>query len=565
MKYFIVLLFIMLSFYESVRSQSVKDVATAFKSGDYNKAKSIIDLLVNTRSEQSSVWYWKGAVYTQIAKSGPTVFADQAFSSFVRYQIMDKKNTLMALEQNVGLFLLRDIYAEKGDTYWSSKQYDLAFENFRKALEVEDYVISKGFSYNNYIYPEVDTVLLRYTAAAAYSAKREDEAIPYFEKLADAKIAEKDFRDIYGLLVQYHSKKGNTAQAEKYLGLGKELFPDQEYWIGLEVGDLGNNKEQRITRLKEMSEKYPYDAALALDYGIELRNHALIWEEKPSDYEDRKAAYAAALKKAVELNPKNELAAFLLSEYYYIHISDLEDYLRELDRSREANNSKRKQINSAISLASEELIKSSLKAYELYSKKTEYTMADVTNFRKVINQIIDFYSRHNSLHELAYYRDKLNDLSLIQTVKDKKESTSTRLSTSNYNNGGSEITIRMQKSGGVFIIPCKVNGLDLNFIFDTGASMVSISLTEASFMIKNGLLSNSDIIGKSSFQTADGKISEGTIILLREIIIGGKVLRNIKASVVHNIDAPLLLGQSALSQLGKFSMDYSTNTFVIEN
>jgi aspartyl protease family protein len=39
----------------------------------------------------------------------------------------------------------------------------------------------------------------------------------------------------------------------------------------------------------------------------------------------------------------------------------------------------------------------------------------------------------------------------------------------------------MQKDGGVYKVPCTVNGLKLEFIFDTGASVVSISLTEAIF------------------------------------------------------------------------------------
>jgi hypothetical protein len=36
----------------------------------------------------------------------------------------------------------------------------------------------------------------------------------------------------------------------------------------------------------------------------------------------------------------------------------------------------------------------------------------------------------------------------------------------------------MRKEGGISIVPCKVNGLVLEFIFDTGAADVSLSLTE---------------------------------------------------------------------------------------
>ncbi len=56
-------------------------------------------------------------------------------------------------------------------------------------------------------------------------------------------------------------------------------------------------------------------------------------------------------------------------------------------------------------------------------------------------------------------------------------------------------TIIMEKKGGVYYVPCKVNGLGLKFIFDTGAGDVSISYAEAIFMLKNGYLSESDLGG----------------------------------------------------------------------
>jgi len=112
----------------------------------------------------------------------------------------------------------------------------------------------------------------------------------------------------------------------------------------------------------------------------------------------------------------------------------------------------------------------------------------------------------------------------------------------------------MGVKGGVYTIPCKVNGLPLSFIFDTGASDVTISLTEALFMLKNGYLSNNDILGKASYQTADGNISEGTVINLKIIEIEGLVLNNVSASIVHQQNAPLLLGMSAIGKLGRIQL-----------
>lgn len=115
--------------------------------------------------------------------------------------------------------------------------------------------------------------------------------------------------------------------------------------------------------------------------------------------------------------------------------------------------------------------------------------------------------------------------------------------------------IPFTKEGGVCKVKCAINGLPLHFIFDTGAADVSISSVEATFMAKNDFLSSSDIIGKQNYQTADGNITEGTIINLKDVKLGSLHLNNIKASVVRNQAASLLLGQSVLSKLGKIEID----------
>lgn len=115
--------------------------------------------------------------------------------------------------------------------------------------------------------------------------------------------------------------------------------------------------------------------------------------------------------------------------------------------------------------------------------------------------------------------------------------------------------IPFTQESGVCKVKCAINGLPLHFIFDTGAADVSISSVEATFMAKNDFLSSSDIIGKQNYQTADGNITEGTIINLKDVKLGSLHLNNIKASVVRNQAAPLLLGQSVLSKLGKIEID----------
>lgn len=138
----------------------------------------------------------------------------------------------------------------------------------------------------------------------------------------------------------------------------------------------------------------------------------------------------------------------------------------------------------------------------------------------------------------------LEDMTALQTRLGGKESSEKTVT-----------ELPFTKEGGVCRVKCTINGLPLYFVFDTGAADVSISSVEANFMLKNGYLTNADFMGKQNYVTATGEIHEGTIINLRELRVGDVVLHDIKASVVKNQSAPLLLGQSCFRRFGTLEVD----------
>ena len=68
-------------------------------------------------------------------------------------------------------------------------------------------------------------------------------------------------------------------------------------------------------------------------------------------------------------------------------------------------------------------------------------------------------------------------------------------------------------------------------------------------------LSVSDIKGTGQSQLADGSIVNHATIVLRDVEIGGMHIHNIDATVIEGQNAPLLLGQSAISELGRISIE----------
>lgn len=121
-------------------------------------------------------------------------------------------------------------------------------------------------------------------------------------------------------------------------------------------------------------------------------------------------------------------------------------------------------------------------------------------------------------------------------------------------NSYAQTTIQMEDVGGIYKIPCTVNGLKLKMFFDPGASNVCISESVALMMLENDYLSVDDILGTTQGRVADGRIVDHTVIVLKEIIIGEKKLNNIEAVVTRGQDVPLLFGQSALRRLGRYSI-----------
>jgi clan AA aspartic protease (TIGR02281 family) len=119
------------------------------------------------------------------------------------------------------------------------------------------------------------------------------------------------------------------------------------------------------------------------------------------------------------------------------------------------------------------------------------------------------------------------------------------------------------KEDGVCKVKCKINDLPLYFVFDTGASDVTLSMVEATFMMKNGYLTSSDVVSSKRYMDANGDVSVGTVINLKNVNFGGLDLNNVRASVVRNQKAPLLLGQSVLGRLGKIEIDNSKHILKI--
>ena len=117
-----------------------------------------------------------------------------------------------------------------------------------------------------------------------------------------------------------------------------------------------------------------------------------------------------------------------------------------------------------------------------------------------------------------------------------------------------DTVVQMESYGGVYRIPCLVNGAKMKFIFDTGASSVCLSMNMAEYLYDNGYITKEDIIGTGTSSVADGRIVDHIKLRLKDIQIGNLHISNVEAVVIDGQNAPLLLGQSAIKKLGRIEI-----------
>lgn len=357
------------------------------------------------------------------------------------------------------------------------------------------------------------------------------EALKYINAAIQADSTNEDFVSTRALI---NDGMGNTKDAiadwDKYITMNPDSYFGyyRRGWVKDHTGDTEGAIEDYTTSI-ELEPRYSY---AYINRGI---LNKLIGEEElaKKDFEE-----------VIAKDPLREETHTIYALFHLGRVQEAKDVIQKL-------------------LSKDENETNCYEAACLYSIAGE-TEKSLTYLRKALekgNQEFNHIKRDRDLENL---RATSEFTDLIKEFEDiwQKEISSEQIE-STIEGEEKKVEIPFTKDGGVCKVKCKINGLPLHFIFDTGASDVSISSVEATFMLKNDYLKTSDITGKQNYMNANGDITEGTVINLRKVNFGGLELANIKASVVKNQSAPLLLGQSVLGRLGKIEIDNTAKVLKI--
>jgi aspartyl protease family protein len=140
------------------------------------------------------------------------------------------------------------------------------------------------------------------------------------------------------------------------------------------------------------------------------------------------------------------------------------------------------------------------------------------------------------------YRYELNDLK----IRLASEISPSKPRIINQSNQKSPISINISNDRH-FYLEAKINQKNVLFLIDTGASDISLSISDA----KKIGIDVDNLKYNKIYQTANGNILGATVIL-KEIIIADRVFNNISASVNKANQGVSLLGMSMLTKFEKY-------------
>ena len=380
-------------------AQSIEDIEAQVGKGEWDKAKTSVDNFLS--KEKNAVkpdgWWYKGVIYNEIAKSekykslAPNGRMD-AFNAFKKYYELDPKAIRATLEQHVRLFDIYNGYFDAGVAGFGASQFDDAYTNFKNALMVEEYIGGKGYEYNGFKFPAFDTTLIQNIALSAYRAKKDDEAVIYYKKIADQKIAAKDNIDIYQLLVEYYQKKNDQVNKQKYLALGNELYPADDRWYQIELEEVNEkDKPALLAKYEELMPKYPNKYVLTYNYAVELFNMTYAGDTKPADYKEKQQKIESALKKTLAINKDYPEANVLMARHYYNVLYDYQDDIQAIKGTTPADKKKKDDLKIKMNESADQLIKYSQAAYDLYGAKATLKASEKGNYKVVASYLATAY------------------------------------------------------------------------------------------------------------------------------------------------------------------------------
>lgn len=405
----------------ALMAQTNKKTKEFIVANDWAKAKESAEAtLANPKlkkEEQVEAYYLKAKAYSgwgtnATAKAtAPANARTIALESIKKALELSKEQTqvFLTMDQYAPVFNLYTVGFEEGAALYNEAKYADAFTTFRNTATVGEFIFNQGWG----LY-KLDTTLTYYSALSAVNAKNEPEAIKFFSILADAKVANgPEHATTYRYLAKYYFDKKDEANMMKYLNLGKQFYPNDEYLPLLEldfVRDKGD-KKALYAKYDEIAKATPNNFDVLVDYANELfgETHVSDLKSKPSNYTENCKKIEQLYTQALKLKPENTDVQLALGKHFY-NMALLKDEEARLVKGTKPEDVKKKSdLKAEMSALANQSIAPLEIVFTTFDKEAKLKTHDRSNYKSAANLLQFAYDMKGDKAKSEFYQKKYDE------------------------------------------------------------------------------------------------------------------------------------------------------------
>lgn len=389
-----------------------EDIKGMLAIGQTAKAKQLYDK--NSTNEKFFTkpegYLIKSTIYSNLALDSSLAAEadknrDEAESAFKKYKELDPTMKEMSdVTYKQIPYLLYASYFNGGIADINSKSYDAAYEKFKQTVEYSELSIAQKLMNKT-----MDTAAIYYAGLLAENTKHADEAEKYFTRLANAKIkayGETSYESVYQGLIRYYAAKSDNTNFEKYRALGKELYPQSDFFnytmLDFAMGGSSDFNE-KVASLEKHVASNPSDYKANITFAeviYDTLDSRKIGAVLPGNAEELEKKMLAALAKASSLKPDEVQPYLLMGDHYLIKSEKLRDEMVTAEtnvtkkgaKATADDKQKFADAKKAYNTVYEQAQVNYEKAAELFGKMSNLDAQQKRSYRAIAGNLTEYYS-----------------------------------------------------------------------------------------------------------------------------------------------------------------------------
>ncbi len=404
-------------------AQDAKKLKTYLDAKQYDKAKAEVDNALAKNPNDAVALYYKAKVYGALASDATfkTTVPDareQAFEAFKKAMEVDKDNKAMftaTQDQYRAIFDLYTGYYDAGAAAFNNAastgnkaDFDQALTYFKNSDKVGRYIYSKKWALS-----ELDTQLVLTIGKAAINAGKKEEAATYLRMLADANVTgtasdKTSYQLPYQWLSFYYKDLKDEANFMKYTGLGRKLFPKEDYYDAVML-DYYRDKKDYDALFKK------YDDIVAtfpdsVQYHFNYANEAFIYVynsdagAKINNRDVLLRTIGTELQKSITARPNDINTNWLTGQYYYNTGLDIKEQANAIRSTKPEDVKKKADLNAQAKDILNKATPYAEKALSLMETSTK--KSDKSKYKSIADLLQRIYTSLNQPDKVKFYQGK---------------------------------------------------------------------------------------------------------------------------------------------------------------